>query len=357
MVFDISDEREEKVREIVDGIMEISDIGSEQFRITVIGDFQVDMQQAIRAIRERALRHNLIPRFQRRNNKVLVQFIQRPPKPKPSNYAINIILFLATILTTMFAGALQAGVNPFLKIYVGWPFSLSIMVILGAHELGHYFASKRLGVDATPPYFIPVGHPIIGTFGAVIRMKSPIPDRKALLEIGVAGPLAGLFFAIPALVIGLRLSSMVPVSEGGWQLGNSILFAIISRLVVGQVPEGMDILLHPVAFAGWLGFFITALNLLPVGQLDGGHIVYGLMGRYQKWIGWIFFVLLFVFGIFWIGWFVWAMLILWFVKIQHPAPLDDLSGISLRHTIIGCITMVFFVLTFIPNPFPFTNLR
>ncbi len=356
-MFDISYEREETIRGILDGIMEIADIGSEQFRITVIGDLKVDIPHAVGIIRERALVYDLIPRFEKSDGKVLIQFIKKPPKPRPSNIAINIILFFLTILTTMFAGALQAGVNPFLKIYVGWPFSLTIMLILGTHELGHYFASKRLGVDATPPYFIPVGHPIIGTFGAVIKMKSPIPDKKALLEIGVAGPLAGLFFAIPAVVIGLKLSSLVPISDAGWQLGNSILFGVIARLVVGEIPEGMDILLHPVAFAGWLGFFITALNLLPLGQLDGGHIVYGLIGRYQKWVGWIFFGLLFVFGIFWMGWFVWAILILWFVKVQHPAPLDDLSPISLKHKIVGVIAMIFFVLTFIPNPFPFANLK
>lgn len=357
MVFDISYEREEKVREILDGIMEISEVGSEQFRITVVGDFQVDVPLAVKTVRERAERYDLLPQFKKRDGKVIVQFIRKPPKPRPSNYIVNIVLFLLTIVTTMFAGALQAGVNPFLKIYVGWPFSLTIMLILGTHELGHYFASKRLGVDATPPYFIPVGHPIIGTFGAVIKMKSPIPDRKALLEIGVAGPLAGLVFAIPAVVIGLKLSSMVPVSDAGWQLGNSLLFGIITKLVVGEIPEGMDILLHPVAFAGWLGFFITALNLLPLGQLDGGHIVYGLIGRYQKWIGWVFFGLLLVFGFFWIGWFVWAILILWFVKVQHPAPLDDLSTISLKHRIVGMIAMIFLVLTFIPNPFPFSNLQ
>jgi membrane-associated protease RseP (regulator of RpoE activity) len=357
MMFDISNEREDLVREIVEGIMDISNIGSEQFRITVIGSFRVSLEDGIKAVRERAKQHGMIPRFRKRREEILIQFIPTPPKPKPSNYIVNIVLFLLTIVTTLFAGALQAGVNPFLKIYAGWPFSLTIMVILGAHELGHYFASKRLGVDATLPYFIPVGHPFIGTFGAVIKMRSPIPDRKALLEIGFAGPLAGLCFAIPAVIIGLKLSSIVPMSEGGLQLGNSILFGLLTKVMVGEVPEGMDVLLHPVAFAGWLGFFITALNLLPVGQLDGGHIVYGLLGRYQKWIGWVFFALLFVFGIFWVGWFVWAVLILWFVKVQHPAPLDDLSGIPVRHVIIGAITMVFFILTFIPNPFVFANLR
>lgn len=356
-MFNISNEREEKVREIVGGIMEISAVGSEKFRITVVGSFLLPLADSVNAIRERSMRHGLIPYFRSRDGNVLVQFSPKPPEPKPSNYLVNIILFLLTIVTTLFAGAVQAGVNPFLKIYAGWPFSLTIMLILGAHELGHYFASKRLGVDATLPYFIPVGHPLIGTFGAIIKMRSPIPDRKALLEIGVAGPLAGLCFAIPALVIGLKLSSIVPMGEGGLQLGNSILFGVISRIVIGTLPEGMDVLLHPVAFAGWLGLFITALNLLPVGQLDGGHISYGLLGKYQRWTGWAFFVSLFAFGVFWLGWFVWLILILWFVKVEHPAPLDDLSGLPLRHKIIGTITMIFFILSFIPKPFSFTDMR
>ncbi|GAG91908.1 unnamed protein product, partial [marine sediment metagenome] len=214
----------------------------------------------------------------------------------------------------------------------------------------HYFASKRLGIDATLPYFIPFPH-FIGTFGAVIKVKAPITNKKALLEIGAAGPLVGLIFAIPAVVIGLKLSTVIPVEEGGLGLGSSILFNLISKVVVGDVPPGKDILLHPVAFAGWIGLFVTALNLLPMGQLDGGHIMYGLIGRYQAWIGWVVFSSLFIFGFLWQGWFIWAILIMWFVKVKHPAPLDDISPISLKHKIIGIVAMIFLILTFIPAPF------
>ena len=182
-------------------------------------------------------------------------------------------------------------------------------------------------------------------------MKSPITNRKALLEIGAAGPLIGMFFAIPAVVIGLKLSTIIPIEKGGLGLGNSILFNIISKIVIGDMAEGKDILLHPVAFAGWIGFFITALNLLPVGQLDGGHIMYGLIGRYQKWIGWVVFCSLFIFGFLWQGWFLWAVVIIWLIKIKHPAPLDDISSLPLKHKIIGIIAMIFLILTFIPAPF------
>jgi len=349
-MFNISDEREQKIRTILDGIFEISEIGAEQFRITVIGDFIVPQHEAIALLKQRADLIGMMPLFRRRKEHVLIQFVPRLQKPPKSNYTVNIILFILTIFTTMFAGALQKGVNPLLKIYMGIPFSFTIILILGSHELGHYFASKRLGIEATLPYFIPFPH-LIGTFGAVIKVKSPITDRKALLEIGAAGPLVGLFFAIPAVVIGLKMSTIVPVGSGGLQLGNSILFNIISKLVIGNLPQGKDVMLHPVAFAGWIGFFVTALNLLPIGQLDGGHIMYGLVGRYQKWFGWVTFSSLFIFGFFWQGWFLWAVLILVLIKIQHPAPLDDISPISVKHKIIGIISIVFFILTFMPSPF------
>jgi len=351
-MYDISSEREEKIRDILDGIMIISEVGSEQFRITVIGDFIIPHKEAVKQIKEKSDFVGLMPLFRRRKEKTLIQFVPKLKPPEKANYTINIILFILTIITTMFAGALQKGVNPFLKIYTGIPFSFTIMLILGSHELGHYFASKRLGIDATLPYFIPFPH-FIGTFGAVIKVKAPITNKKALLEIGAAGPLVGLIFAIPAVVIGLKLSTVIPVEEGGLGLGSSILFNLISKVVVGDVPPGKDILLHPVAFAGWIGLFVTALNLLPMGQLDGGHIMYGLIGRYQAWIGWVVFSSLFIFGFLWQGWFIWAILIMWFVKVKHPAPLDDISPISLKHKIMGVVAMIFLILTFIPAPFIF----
>ena len=349
-MFKISDEKQEKIERILEGIISVSEIGSEQFRTTIIGDFLIPCEEAIRIIKERADLASLMPIFRRRKKKVLIQFVPKLQKPPKSNYTINIILFFLTIITTMFAGALQLGVNPILHICEGIPFSFTIMLILGSHEMGHYFASKRLGIDATPPYFIPFPH-LIGTFGAVIKIKAPITDRKALLEIGAAGPLVGLFFSIPSVIIGLKLSTIVPIEKGGMGLGNSLLFHLISRIVIGEVPSGMDILLHPVAFAGWIGFFVTALNLLPIGQLDGGHIMYGLVGRYQQWFGWIFFSSLFFFGFFWQGWFIWAVLIVVLIKVKHPPPLNDISPISVKHRIMGIISMIFFIITFIPAPF------
>jgi len=349
-MLDISDEREQRVRNILEGVFAITEIGSEQFRITAIGDLLLPVRKAVEIIRERCDLIELMPLFRKKGEKVLIQFVPKLKRPAKSNYRINIILFLLTIVTTMFAGAMQLGVNPILKIYMGIPFSFTIILILGSHELGHYFASKRLGIKATLPYFIPFPH-IIGTFGAVIKVKSPITDRKALLEIGAAGPLVGLLFAIPAVIIGLKISQIIPIQETGLSLGNSIFFHFISRILIGELPAGKDILLHPVAFAGWIGLFVTALNLLPIGQLDGGHIMYGLIGKYQQWIGWVIFFMMFVFGVFWPGWFLWAILIMVLIKVKHPPPLDDISPIPLKHKVVGVITMIFFILTFIPVPF------
>ena len=349
-MFDISSEREDKIRSILDGIMTISAIGSEQFRITVTGDFIIPTKDAVRLTKERSDVHGLMPLFRKRKKEILVQFMSKPKPPPKSNYIINIVLFILTIFTTMFAGALQQGVNPILNIHTGIPFSFTIILILGTHELGHYFASKRLGIEASLPYFIPFPH-LIGTFGAVIKVRSPITDRRALLEIGAAGPLVGLVFALPAVVIGLKLSTIISIEQGGIGLGNSILFNLITKFVVGEVPYGKDILLHPVAFAGWIGLFVTGLNLLPVGQLDGGHILYALVGKKQTWAGWVVFFSLFIFGFLWQGWFLWAVLIVMLIKIKHPAPLDDISPITTKHKITGIIAMIFLILTFIPSPF------
>ncbi len=198
-----------------------------------------------------------------------------------SSPRLNILLFIATFFTTTLAGALmEAEKDVFLEFHKGLPFSLTLLTILLFHEFGHYFMAKKHHVDATLPYFIPAPS-IIGTFGAVIKMRSPLHSKRALLDIGAAGPLAGVVIAIPATIIGLRFSEIHPVTglQGGISLGSSLLFSFLSHISVGTVPENHDIFLHSVAFAGWIGMLVTMLNLIPVGQLDGGHIAYAVLGR------------------------------------------------------------------------------
>ncbi|UCG38691.1 MAG: site-2 protease family protein, partial [bacterium] len=205
---------------------------------------------------------------------------------------------------------------------------------------------------ATLPYFIPAPT-IIGTLGAVIRIKGAIWDRRALLDIGVAGPLAGFAVAFPALVVGFHLSRVVPVEQGGVHLilGDSLLVILMSKLVVGTVPEGMDVLLHPVGFAGWLGMFVTSLNLLPVWQLDGGHIVKALFPEHSDRIARVVHLALVVMGgLFWLGWLLLALLLV-FVGVRHPPVLLPHIALNEGRRRAGYLALAVFILTFVPAPF------
>ncbi len=268
------------------------------------------------------------------------------------------VLFAATVVTTVIAGALYEGVNPLADPYGlirGVPFSASLLLILGSHELGHYFASKRHGVSATLPLFIP-GPPIppmIGTFGAVIKMRSPITTKRALVDIGAAGPLSGFVVAVMVTAVGLEYSRVMPAPTEGLSigLGSSLIFRLLSYAVIGPVPEGYDIFLHPVAFAGWIGFFVTAMNLLPIGQLDGGHIVYALIGPFHRHFSMLMVSALIVLGVFtWQGWFVWAILVT-ILGVWHPPVENPYQPVDGMRRFLSFATLIVFILTFIPTPF------
>lgn len=257
-----------------------------------------------------------------------------------------------TLASTTIAGAFLAGVNPLEQprlIHYGFMFSLPLMSILVVHELGHYIAARYHRVMVTPPYFIPAPS-IIGTFGAFIKIKSPLPDRNSLIDIGAAGPLAGIAVAIPVLVIGLILSEAREVVQlSGISLGTSILFEFLTRVVHGAIPEGYDIVLHPVAFAGWIGMLVTALNLLPVGQLDGGHIAYALFGDRYSGVSRVFPILLVPMGILWEGWIIWAILLI-LLGTGHPPPMDIHTELSSGRKAVGIVSFIIFILCFTPVP-------
>ena len=261
-------------------------------------------------------------------------------KPIKNNWWLFSILLVATLVTTFLAG--------------GPLFSISLLSILGAHEFGHYWASKKNGVQSTLPYFIPAPPIFIaGTFGAFIQIKQRIPNRMVLMEIGAAGPIAGFVVALPMLILGLYLSPVTPsIGMGSINFGSSLILNLCSQLVLGVDPSSPDINihLHPIAFAGWIGMLITALNLMPVGQLDGGHIIYAFTPGKHSAIGKIFFTGLFPLGYFWSGWFFWAAMIA--LMGFKTAPLkEDVEKLKLTHIVLGSISMVIFVLTFIPIPF------
>ena len=266
---------------------------------------------------------------------------------------LNIVLFLLTVVSTLFAGTIQSGGNPFKNIAslrLGIPFSFTLLSILLFHEFAHYFAARAHKTKTTLPYFIPAPT-FLGTFGAVIKIKTPIQNRNALLDIGIAGPAASFIVSIIAVVAGLSASRVVcSVPEGSMNLGNSVIFAVLSRMVKGEIPAGHDIMLNPVAFAGWIGFFITAMNLIPAAQLDGGHISYALLGKRHALVARGVFLTLICFGLIWLGWIIWAMLIIVF-GLGHPAPVDDVTPLNRKRKLIGIAGFIILILTFVPCPF------
>jgi len=260
------------------------------------------------------------------------------PHDKPY---VNVILFLLTIATTFAVGGLV--------------YSLAIVLILLSHEMGHYLMCRKYGMRSTLPFFIPLPFPPFGTMGAVIQMKSPMPNRKALFDIGIAGPLAGLVLTIPAIYLGVKHSEIVQLSqqsESVMILGESLLFKWITKLAIGSIPEGYDVSLHPLAYAGWAGLFVTALNLLPIGQLDGGHVMYAIFGQNAKRI---FNLSLAGFAIclyFFPGWMLLFALLFLYGK-KHPPPLDDYTPLDDGRRLLGILVFIIFLTSFTPVPLKF----
>ncbi|HWP91328.1 MAG TPA: site-2 protease family protein [Thermodesulfobacteriota bacterium] len=292
---------------------------------------------------------------------------------------IHIVLFLVTLVTTFLAGFFQGG-----SVAGGISFSAALLFILGAHEMGHFIFGKRYGVDISPPYFIPAPPLIspIGTFGAFIKIRSSISTKKALFDIGLAGPVAGIIAAIPVIIVGLRLSRVIEAGNNeikdGISLGSPLIFTFLSEVLLGNIGEGYDILLHPVAFAGWIGLFVTALNLIPAGQLDGGHIMYSLLSR--KWYrlssismvlilailgigtrpliqflnsffegsGFSYIREVFVFDG-WPGWIMWAA-ILSIMGTRHPPTMYDEVPLDGKRKMLGVFALLLFIGCFTPVP-------
>ncbi|HEY6971862.1 MAG TPA: site-2 protease family protein [Candidatus Angelobacter sp.] len=286
------------------------------------------------------------------------QVAQASEKPK---WALHWLLFFATVATTTWAGALHAGVNLLQepgRFAVGLPYSLGLLLILGSHELGHYFTAKAHGIRVTPPYFIPVPF-ALGTFGAFIKIKSITPNRRALFDVAVAGPLAGLVFAIPALLIGLHFSQVIPgnapsgLGHAGVSVGSSVLLACLANISLGaSVLEGNHLLLHPLAFAGWLGLIVTALNLLPIGQLDGGHMSHALFGsRNARGISMVAMACLFLLALFvWPGLMFWAFIVFFIAGTRDAPAANDLTPVGPSRRALGYFTFLLLLLIIVPVP-------
>ncbi|MFA4923808.1 MAG: site-2 protease family protein [Ignavibacteriaceae bacterium] len=306
-------------------------------------------------------------------------------------YWLHLLLFFATLFTTTVAGYEWvrgfSNKTEFSELIYGLPYSLSILFVLGSHEFGHYFVAKIHKVKATLPYFIPfpsiLGFLNFGTLGAVIKIKSPIPSKKALFDIGVAGPIAGFIASIILIIYGFThlpgkeyLLLIHPdydlptYGKNGLALvfGDSLLFSFLREVFTSSkdfVPPMSEIYHYPFLCVGWFGFFVTAMNLIPVGQLDGGHVIYALFGEKKQYaissIAMIFLVVFGVAGVLisylsiplnigWSGWLFWAVILFFVIKVKHPPIYDD-APLDEKRKIIGYLTIAMFIVCFIPAPF------
>jgi membrane-associated protease RseP (regulator of RpoE activity) len=298
-----------------------------------------------------------------------------PLKPRRRWYhslPFHIVLFLLTILTTLIVGThieinyaqnlpvfdwevsrayFQALWHNPGRLILGVPFSFTLLSILLAHELGHYLTCRHYGIHATYPYFIPAPT-LIGTLGAFIRIKSPIVTRRKLFDVGISGPLAGFVIAIPALMLAILLSkaaspASVPESIS---LGNPLALILLTKLLRPGINPA-QIALHPVGCAAWVGLFATALNLLPVGQLDGGHILYAVIGDKHRNISRGFLLVLLPLGIFcWIGWMVWGAILL-ILGLRHPVVIEPAETLGRGRKLLALVAALMLALTFVPTPF------
>ena len=293
---------------------------------------------------------------------------------RPPSIRRHLILFLLTVATTILVGAehfasfsVDFGARPLdpatpLFIVNGLWYSASILAILGAHEFGHYYACRIYRVDASLPYFLPAPLPLTGTLGAFIRIRQPIPGKRELFDIGIAGPIAGFIVAIPVLLVGMSLSRVIalPADTGGFlELGEPLLFKAVAWLFWGTPPEGYSINLHPMAFAAWFGLLATALNLFPIGQLDGGHISYAVFGRKSTLVTLATVACLVGLTFLSISWVVWTVLtVVMLIAFgpRHPRTVDEDIPLDRTRLWLAAAALVMFVICFTPAPIEVFNL-
>jgi membrane-associated protease RseP (regulator of RpoE activity) len=376
------------------------------------GEMLLDSAKAYDQLAEALRPHEVTPLFRIEDGRQTVLLIPGVNHPAPGRVRTNIILFILTALSVLFAGTLYSYHGPLpddfagqmttllSNIWVGWPFAASLLGILLAHEFGHYFTGRYHKTAVSLPYFLPFPLPPLGTMGAFIQMKERPRNKRILFDIGVAGPLAGLVVAVPVLLLGLGLSKVEPiqnkfVKQAGVadacpnsvrvgetytcpneMEGTSLLYLGLKYVVTGKVLPapanysvppllywiryiftgrpipvgGLDVMLHPVAMAGWAGLLVTFLNLIPAGQLDGGHVLYAVFGKRVNVVLPVLLVVTVLLGFFWSGWWLWAAII-FFLGRGHAEPLDQITNLDPRRTALAVLMLVIFLLVITPVPF------
>ena len=316
------------------------------------------LEDSFEELRQDMVPHGYIPMISYARGEHVIR-VARKPKMKYRSTTVNLVFFIITFATMLLAGILHwasysgsSGAifttdNTVMGVLT---FTIPLMAILGIHELGHFYMARRRKVAASLPFFIP-SFPPFGTFGAFISLRDPIPSKKALLEIGVAGPLFGLIVAAPLCILGLVLTNdgakLAPQNIGGNSV--SVSLPLLYMFFEQMVPLKGQYLIHPTAFAGWVGLLVTALNLLPVGQLDGGHIARALLGDKTKYLSWAVAAVLIVLSLVYTAWFVFAMLVI-LLGLRHPPPLNDISPLGRKRAAVGVVAFVVLIVAFVPTP-------
>jgi membrane-associated protease RseP (regulator of RpoE activity) len=381
---------------IVARVLRIEDVttgdAKRNYLVRYRGQLYGESDEAYDRLAESLRPMDITPLFRKDHDQHVVILMQGIVKPKPSNPVVNLVLIVLTLASMIFAGALSAYDGPapanatsfwlgiLQSLPKGLPFALSLLAILATHEFGHYLAGRFHKTHVTLPYFIPFPFSPFGTMGAFIQLKEPPKNKRILLDIGIAGPLAGLVVAIPILLYGLSLSEIQPIQLAPGQAfqleGNSILYLLAKFLVFGKLlPQpasyqgmpvllywiryfftsqplpigGLDVFIHPIAWAGWAGLLVTALNLIPAGQLDGGHMMYVLLGQRVRTLWPYILVGLALLGLVWSGWWIWAALIFFLGRI-YAEPLDQITPLDPQRRFIAILGIVIFFLVFTPVP-------
>ncbi len=333
------------------------------------GQLMLDAETAYSKLDHLLLTLDALPLFREVDGKHIVIVMNGRIKPSKRGWWLNAVLFVATLVSVLLLGlnmalneiAAAEGVaaaraiseRGLLELWRGAPYAIAILLILGAHELGHYFAARHHKISVTLPYFIPAPFiSPIGTFGAFIQLREPMRNRKVLLDVGAAGPLSGLIFAIPILFIGLATSTVATITPGGVLEGNSLLYALAKTITFGRfLPDGMmDVYVNQLAWAGWTGLLVTALNLIPIGQLDGGHILYALIGDRARRLYFPVLGIMVLLVLVTDAWFFWLILLLLFGRV-YATPLDMITKLDARRRGIALLGLIVFAVTFVPVPF------
>jgi membrane-associated protease RseP (regulator of RpoE activity) len=359
----------ELLRRNVEDLLVVRDQVTHGAIVSFHGDLLVAPARACDVLSERLRPFGYTPFLRREGDGAVIQAWPITDATMPPRVGVSLVLFLLTCGSTLIAGLGYSGSPTFdafrsspsaSRFLAGLPFAATLMAILLVHELGHYFTARRYKASVSLPYFIPLPISFLGTLGAIIRMRSPGRDRNSLFDIAAAGPLAGLAVAVPAMVVGLAWSAVVPAPPSGHvAFGDSLLTRLLVQLRFGAIPDGFMVFTHPMADAAWAGFLVTALNLFPAGQLDGGRISYALFGRRHRAIGKGTVAALVLVGVastLWnvlteggdatssINWFIWAGLISFVVGFHHSPPLDDITPLTSARRVVGMFCLLLIVL-------------